>query len=296
MSALKTVGLIAKKHNQAALDLAENVARWLHERGVDTFHLERDQDYNQSEAELKRADLMLVFGGDGSMVNAMKRLIKMKNLNGSAIPIAGVNLGRVGFLLEIPRDNWQSALTSALEQGLRCEKRAMLELALLRGGGELLTEVSANEIVISRGGVARLLALDLALDGEKLLYLRADGLIVSTPTGSTAYNSSAGGPLLHPSLNVFCITPICPFLSSAPPLVFNACSELTIGVGELSSKTYLTSDGQPVCKLQSDDLLKIKGHAGGVTFAQFGMSSYLYKLRGTGLIRDSYLEHRSFKY
>lgn len=295
MSAIKNVGLIAKRHNQTATELAGNVARWLQERGVRTFHLERDQDYSQNEAELKQADLMLVFGGDGSMVNAIKRLTKMKNLEGSAIPIAGVNLGRVGFLLEIPRDGWQVALTQAMEQGVRREKRTMLEMTLLRGGEELLTEVSANEIVLSRGGVARLLALDLTLDGEKLIYVRADGLIISTPTGSTAYNSSAGGPLLHPSLDAFCITSICPFLSSSLPLVFNARSELVIDVGELSSKTYLTSDGQPVCKLQSNDVLKIKGHPGGMTFAQFGMSGYLDKLRGCGLIRDSYVEHKGFK-
>ncbi|MDR1126343.1 MAG: NAD(+)/NADH kinase [Deltaproteobacteria bacterium] len=295
MSAIKNVGLIAKKHNQAAMELAGNVARWLQERGIRTFHLERDQDYNQSEADLKQADLMLVFGGDGSMVNAIKRLAKMKNLDGSAIPIAGINLGRVGFLLEIPKDNWQLVLTRAMEQGVRCEKRTMLELVLVRGGEELLTEVSANEIVLSRGGVARLLALDLTLDGEKLFYVRADGLIISTPTGSTAYNSSAGGPLLHPALAAFCITAICPFLSSTLPLVFNASSELVIDVGELSSKTYLTSDGQPVCKLQSNDVLKIKGRPGGMTFAQFGMSGYLDKLRGTGLIRDSHVEHRCFK-
>ena len=295
MSAINNVGLIAKRHNQTATELAGNVDRWLQERGVKTFQLERDQDYSLREAEIRQADLMLVFGGDGSMVNAIKRLTKMKNLEGSAIPIAGVNLGRVGFLLEIPRDNWQVALTQAMAQGVRREKRTMLELTLLRGGEELLTEVSANEIVLSRGGVARLLALDLTLDGEKLIYVRADGLIISTPTGSTAYNSSAGGPLLHPSLDAFCITSICPFLSSSLPLVFNARSELTIDVGELSSKTYLTSDGQPVCKLQSNDVLKIKGHPGGMTFAQFGMSGYLEKLRGCGLIRDSYVEHKGFK-
>jgi NAD+ kinase len=147
--------------------------------------------------------------------------------------------------------------------------------------------VAVNDVVISRGGLARLLAMDLAVDNKKLAYLRADGLIISTPTGSTAYSSSAGGPILHPSLKVYSVTAICPFLTHPLPLVLCAEAELTALILETSATTFVTIDGQELLRLSPEDVLKVKGIPDGILFASFGFADYFGKLQETGFITDS---------
>ena len=279
---MKKVGLIAKKHNQEAFELAAEVGSWLNGHGVATFSLERNLDFTGEKAEqLRDSDLVLVFGGDGTMINAAKHMVDL------GVPLAGINLGRVGFLLELSRHNWREALLNALQNGFDVEPRMVLRCDLERDGEVICSELATNEIVISRGGMARLIALDLAVNGNKLLYLRADGLIVSTPTGTTAYASSAGGPLLHPSLNAYCATAICPFLNRLQPLVLNGETVFTAKVREISPKTYLTIDGQSLSRLHGGDVINVRGVPGGLKFGLFGVGSYYSKLQSTGIVRDS---------
>lgn len=282
MPSIKKVGLIAKKHNREAFELATEVGTWLRQQGVDTLSLERNLDFTGEKGqELKSADLVLVFGGDGTMISSSKHMV------GTNVPLSGINLGRVGFLLELSRSNWQEALRKAIDSGFKVEPRMVLKCELRRDGELIHSALATNEVVISRGGMARLIALDLAVNGNKLLYLRADGLIVSSPSGTTAYASSAGGPLLHPSLNAYCATPICPFLNRLQPMVLGADTILSAKVREASPKIYLTVDGQSASKLQTGDVISVHGVPDGLRFALFGVDSYYAKLQAIGIVRNS---------
>jgi NAD+ kinase len=282
MQSIKTVGLIEKRQNQAASTLAKTVNSWLQERGISTFYMGKEDELTGNMPECQRnADLVLVLGGDGTMITTAKRLA------GKNIPLAGINLGRVGFLLELTADNWREALSNALQHGFSVEKRVTLQCCLERDGEVLSSSIAVNELVISRGGKARLIAMDMAVDGKKLLYLRADGLIASTPTGTTAYASSAGGPLLHPSLNAYSVTPVCPFFSHLKPLVLSCGTILTIQMREIISKAYLTVDSQSFSRLQCGDVIHIQGLPEGMIFANFGTGDYFTKLQSTGIVQDS---------
>jgi NAD+ kinase len=283
MPYLRTVCLLAKKYNREAAALAETVEKFLLAKGVKVFSLEKAEDYVlHLNADAAGMDLFLVFGGDGTMINAARHLA------GKKIPLAGVNLGRVGFLPELSRTGWQDALTQAMERGFEVDERMLLKGELVRNGEVLKTSTAVNEFVISRGGIARLISMELSAAGRKVLYLRADGLIVCTPTGSTAYAHSAGGPLLHPSLNAYCVMAVCPFLSRFQPLAMNAESVFSVKLcEETGSNTCLSGDGQAVFKLQSGDIVRIKGVPGAFAFARFGLYDYFDKLRSTGMVMDS---------
>jgi NAD+ kinase len=281
MPYLRTVCLLAKKYNSEAAALAETVEKFLLEKGVKVFSLEKAEDY-ALHLNAAGIDLFLVFGGDGTMINAIRHLA------GKKIPLAGVNLGRVGFLPELPRAGWQDALTQAVERGFEVDERMLLKGELVRNGEVLKTSTAVNEFVLSRGGIARLISMELSSAGKKVLYLRADGLIICTPTGSTAYAHSAGGPLLHPSLNVYCVMAVCPFLSRFQPLAMNAESVFSVQLCEEAGvKACLSGDGQAVFKLQPGDVVRIKGIPGAFALARFGLYDYFDKLRSTGMVRDS---------
>lgn len=283
MQAIKTIGLVAKKHNDEAVALADEMSAWLSRRGVSVFLLDRDQAFSREEQSgwLGQADLVLVLGGDGTMINAIKLLA------GKNIPIAGVNLGRVGFLLELSRDTWATALERAITHGFVSEERLMLRCELVRDGNVILSEMATNEAVIARSGIARLVGMDISVGGRPFLYLRADGIIFSTPTGSTAYASSAGGPLLYPALNAYSVTAVCPFMSRLQPLVLGGETDCSLTVREISAKTFLTLDGQHYIKLFDQDVVRLRGVPGAMRLAQFGLAGYLDKLRNGGIVRDS---------
>jgi NAD+ kinase len=280
-SYLRTVGLLAKKHHQEAVALAETVGNFLQQKGVNIFYLDQDADYDGQRSLEAAVDLVLVFGGDGTMINASRYLA------GKNIPVAGINLGRLGFLLELSRADWQDALTKALEHGFEREDRMLVSSEVARAGKILQTSVAANEFVISRGGLVKLIAMELSAFDKKLLYLRADGLIIASPSGSTAYANSAGGPVLHPALNVYSVMAVCPFFTRFQPLVLDAETVFTVKVCEISSSTYLSGDGQRVCKLQHGDIIRIKGIPGGFVAARFGLNDFFDKMQAAGILNDS---------
>lgn len=182
-------------------------------------------------------DLVVVLGGDGTLLSVARSL-------GRAVPILGVNLGNLGFLTEVGRGELYPSLVRVLAGRYRIEERSLLRVEQHRGGGSSQSWDVLNDAVIAKSALARIISLSLAVDGHLVGHFRADGLIVSTPTGSTAYNLSAGGPILTPDLPVAVITPICPHTLSLRPLVVpdTSCLEITLETDR--EEVYLTLDGQ----------------------------------------------------
>lgn len=282
-SNFRTISLVTKNDHTQSSQVAGQIIDWLSARGLNASivdHSGMDDDSGNNE-KLLQSDLVLVAGGDGTTIRTARKLV------GSNIPIVGVNFGRVGFLPELSVDNWRDALGAALDNGLATEPRMALEFRIMRSGKPEARGYAVNDVVLSRGGMARLAAFNLAVDGKKLSYLRADGLIMATPTGATAYASSAGGPLIHPSLNVYSTTAICPFISHMLPLVLGAEATLSVEIREAGSDTFATVDGQELYTLHAGDVLQVKGVPGGMLFGRFGISDYFDKLRYAGFLYDS---------
>jgi NAD+ kinase len=228
---------------------------------------------------LPGADLVLVFAGDGTMVSVARQSL------GRSLPIAGVNFGRVGFLAELSADNWREHLQKALDAGILIERRMSLYWSLNREGHTPLRGEVVNDAVVTRGKVARLVSLHLAVNGRPFVSLRSEGLILSTPTGSSGYACSAGGSLLLPTLNAYVVAAICPYLSSFPPLALSPETVFSVSVGEAVPDLYLTLDGQEAHPLAEGDRLDVYGAPERVLMADFGLKNYFERLCRAGFVQ-----------
>lgn len=224
--------------------------------------------------------LVLALGGDGTFLSAARRLI------GKRAQILGVNLGKVGFLTDVPSHDWRRILEKALEDGVRVEERPLLGFRIERQGQPVCEGEFVNDLVISRGAVARLMRLGLTVGGEKLVSFRADGIIAATSTGSTAYCASAGGPIALPDLDVCLLAPICPFLATFRPLILPSTTEVRIAVEEAKARLYATVDGQQLHALETGDDVVIRKAARGLRVARVDGATFIAKLRDRGFHRD----------
>jgi NAD+ kinase len=220
----------------------------------------------------RQVDLLLVFGGDGTMLRAAREI------DGSETPLLGVNLGGLGFLTGVPASELSSALKHVWAAQFTLESRALIA-ASAHCNGRLVQLTALNDIVISRGVVSRLIQLDVDVDGEPLTRYRCDGLIVSTPTGSTAYSLAAGGALVLPTAEVFSLTPISPHTLTNRSLIVPFAS--TIRVKTISPKpaTILSADGEVVAELSEGDAVTIRRSRRAVRLVQFPDSSFFEALR-----------------
>lgn len=276
---ITSMTLAAKAGNNAAEAMCGTVQAWLKQRQITTRVLRHPDDDILKEAG-ETGDLILVFGGDGTMVSIARRML------GKGIPIAGVNFGKVGFLTELETSSWEAALTDVLANGLKVESRMSLFFTLIRKGETLLQGNVVNDVVVTRGKVARLVNLLLGVNGASFISLRSDGLIISTPTGASGYACSAGGPLLLPTLNAYVVAAICPFLSSFPPMVLRPENIFTVTVGEAASDLYLTLDGQEAHELNEGDILQVRGFPEALQIADFGLKSYFDRLLRAGFVQE----------
>ncbi len=201
-------------------------------------------------AEDAPPDLGLVLGGDGTMLSAA-RLVGIRGT-----PLLCINLGTLGFLTAHPASDAHSISEAFFQGRLKREERRMLEVELHREGRAVVREPILNDAVISRGALARIMDFNLWVGGHPAAVIRADGLIVSTPTGSTAYSLSAGGPILHPSLSAWVITPICPHSLTLRPMVVPSHLKVSVSVGE-TDDAHLTLDGQLAIPVNHGDLLEL---------------------------------------
>jgi NAD+ kinase len=192
----------------------------------------------------------------------------------------------VGFLTQLERDLWRPWLADVLDRGFRTARRLVLKYAVLRGGETVADGLVVNELVISRGELARLVRLALAYDGIDISCLRADGLIVSTPTGSSAYGASAGGPLVHAALEACCVTPVCPFLNSFRPMVFPADGVISVRVEEQAGEVNLTEDGQAGVRLAPGDEVVVTKSPTDLLVVDLGPGAYFEKLKKHGFLTE----------
>ena len=264
-TAIRSVGLCLKPDSPPAGDAARTLEGWLVERGV---RVEADREaarwldtpgHERSEL-VQRVDLMVVLGGDGTL------LAVAREMGCSPVPILGVNLGNLGFLAEVAPEEQLDLLERVLEGDFETVERARLEVVAARGGRELARYLALNDAVITRSDLSRMIDLEMLADGAAVTTYHGDGLIVSTPTGSTAYTLSAGGPILMPGSRVFVLTPICPHTLTQRPIVLPEATRLEIHVFPREGHAQLTVDGQTGLALESGDRVVVAGSTYPVHF------------------------------
>jgi NAD+ kinase len=229
-AAFKTVAVVGKSDATSLPDVLDQLVRALRERGIAilmdplTAGASRSKpDATLEMAELPaRADLAVVVGGDGTLISCARLMAE------KGVPLVGVNLGRLGFLTDIPADGLDAAIASVLAGDFIPEERTLLSGAVRRGSRTLFSTLAMNDIVVSRGAMGSMIEFAVTVDGEFIYSLRADGLIVATPTGSTAYALSAGGPILHPALQAIALVPISPHTLSNRPVAIRGSSRVEV--------------------------------------------------------------------
>jgi NAD+ kinase len=259
----KKIGVIGKYQDARVQEEMRNLCQYLigkeREVFIDSVTAENVSDMGYEVLNRhqlgERVDMCIVVGGDGSLLNAAR------GLSNYDIPLLGYNLGRLGFLTDISPDNMQHQLDEILAGEYFEEPRGLLHTSIYRQG-ELINQSSAfNDVVVHKWNGARMLEYETFIDGQFISSSRSDGLIVSTPTGSTGYALSGGGPILHPSLHAIVLVPICPHTMTFRPIVVYADSEVEIVVKDCNqSEAQVTCDGQINLGLQSDDKILIRRH------------------------------------
>jgi NAD+ kinase len=263
-SSIKRIGVVVKPHEPDALETLCRLTTWLNERGIMLFALpeiERERIEHQTgcaievvaDVELaKHVDLMLVLGGDGTMI-ATGRMV-----GDTEVPVMGVNYGGLGYLAEFPIEELFPALEAILAGQYKVQQRLMLSVELWRGEQLVTRNRVLNDVVVNKSALARIIEIEAYLNEQFVNLFRADGLIVATPTGSTAYNLSAGGPIIFPSMSAVVITPICPFTLSNRPIVVPDDSMIEVRVMTRNEEVALTLDGQVGFPLQAGDRAVIR--------------------------------------
>jgi NAD+ kinase len=235
-----TVGLVPRLAREEAAELAREMVRWLSQRGHQAL-VEEEAGVpgvpGVPGRELAaRADLLVVLGGDGTLIHAAGLCAQRE------VPILGVNLGTLGFLTEVPRDRAFELLEKALAGELPVSRRLMLSVEVRHRGEVLLAGAVLNDAVVSKNALSRLAALEIAVDGRPATTYEADGLIVATPTGSTAYSLSAAGPIVYPTLDAILLTPICPHALTQRPLVLPPGVQIRVRLAS-PEEMFVTLDG-----------------------------------------------------
>lgn len=259
MQQIHNVAIFAKHHDPRCLGIASDLIKWLEARErlplVDP-HLARligHPDVVTEEDIRDQAELVVVLGGDGTLIS-VARLFSGRN-----VPILGVNLGSLGFLTEITIEELYPRLELCLQSTPRVSVRMMLMVTLLREGKQSETYHVLNDVVINKGALARIVDLETRINKQFLTTYKADGLIVATPTGSTGYSLSAGGPIIQPQMSCIVITPICPHTLTNRPIVVTDESIISVTItSSFDEKVYLTLDGQVGIELQEGDSVEVR--------------------------------------
>jgi NAD+ kinase len=255
---MKKIGIIAKNIPEA-LKAAKKLRAWLESRGKKVFvdhetaAALKMQGYDRTEIPAL-VEMLIVLGGDGTLLSAARHVADAH----TDVPIFGVNLGSLGFMAEVSLDELYDNLEKAIAGRLENEERMMLSASVIRSGKSLARYRVLNDAVINKGALARMMELRISVNDSHLTTLRADGLIVATPTGSTAYSLSAGGPIIHPTIHCFVVTPICPHTLSNRPIALPDTVVVAVCLTSISEDVSLTLDGQIGFPLVPNDVVEIK--------------------------------------
>ena len=252
------IGIIAKANIPEPLKITKKLTAWLMQREVEVFiekELGEQIGYANSvdAADIPElVDVILVFGGDGTFLGMARLACK------HGTPILGINLGGLGFLTEVTVEELYPMMERIIQGNFEVEERQMLLTTIHRDKDTLGTYEVLNDVVINKGAVARIIDLAIYIDDSHVTTYKADGIILSTPTGSTAYSLSAGGPIVHPTIPVTIITPICPHTLTNRPLVVSSDMKVEIKVTTQEPDTYLTLDGQIGIRLNTGDIIEVQ--------------------------------------
>lgn len=274
----RRVAVVAKRSSPEAIETAHELAEWLGRRGHEAVLDEASARSRESEIgvpfeSLDSCDLVVVLGGDGTLLSVARALAR-------EVPILGVNMGRLGFLTEVNRTELYPVLTEVLAGNYETEPRSMLDGELSREGRAVHGFRVLNDAVIGKSTLARIIELTIEVHGDLVARYRGDGLIVSTPTGSTAYNLSAGGPIIEPGLPLVVITPICPHTLSQRPIVVPSASRIEIKLETPREEVYLTLDGQEGKSMQFGDVVKLRPSELSVRLVRTTGRTFYDSLRG----------------
>jgi len=251
---VKTVAVVVKRGSSEAVALAQQVrARFPDLELLAEPQLAAATGWSAvpEEEMSRRAELILVLGGDGTLIHAARMV------RGRAVPILGVNLGSLGFLTEVPRSELFARLPEVISGRARLHTRMKLACRLHRGGKVIVEDEVLNDVVINRGAMARIADHEVSLDGQYMTTFKSDGVILATPTGSTAYALAAGGPIVHPALECAVVAPICPHALTQRPFVVPGDQVVNVVLRSPAADVYLTLDGQAGHALQQGDRLEV---------------------------------------
>jgi len=272
-SSITRAGIVVKERLTGAADVVATLAAWLRERGVepiDERQLSRDQIPNA-------VDVVVVLGGDGTLLSMADRIGQA----GRDIPILGVNFGSLGFLTEVRVDELYSSLEAVLNGTARFDVRLMLRAEAMRAGKAVDQRIVLNDVVFTKAALSRMIELAITVDGSAVTAVKADGLIIASPTGSTAYNLAAGGPIVHPAVDALVLTPIAPHTLTQRPIVIPAASvvEVQPKVDSDADEIFVTYDGQTGYPLHQGDVVRVYRAAQTLRLVKAPARTYFEVLR-----------------
>ena len=277
---IRAAGIISKPHQQAICSVVPPLVDWLRGRKIEVFTdhetkacVETTAPAISRETLGDQVDLMIVLGGDGTLLSAARAM------GSHHVPILAVNLGGLGFLTSVTLDEMYPVLDQVLAGKHQVSERMMLDAEILRGGKVAEHQCALNDAVANKAAIARMLDFDVYVNGESVGRYRADGLVVATPTGSTAYSLAAGGPIIEPELDAFVITPICPHMLTNRPLVVPATARIEIDFAAAEEPVYVTLDGQIGFELKPKDRVAITQSASRVSLVRPPSKTYFEVLR-----------------
>jgi NAD+ kinase len=277
---IKRIGIISKPKKAEIREIVPPLIAWLRERQVEVFiDKETGAILESPERSLSRnempgqVDLLIVLGGDGTL------LATARALNRKPVPILAVNLGGLGFLTVITREELYNTLEFVLAGKASVERRVQIEGELVRADEIISSFLALNDVVLNKGAIARIIDFDVLVDNRFVSTFKADGLIVSTPTGSTAYSLAAGGPIVAPAVAAFLVTPICAHTLTNRPLVLPDNVQIEIAVKSQREAAYLTVDGQVGLAAHSDDTVRLRKASSCVDIIQPATKNYFEILR-----------------
>src|SRR6516162_463580 len=278
---IKKIGITSKPKKPEVRDIVPGLEQWLREREIEVYidketsaTLEKPNQCVLTRNEMPgHVDLIIVLGGDGTL------LATARALNRKLVPLLAVNLGGLGFLTVITRDELFPTLERVLAGDFRTERRVQIEAEVVRAGEVISSFLALNDVVLNKGAIARILDFDVRVDGQFISTYKADGLIVSTPTGSTAYSLAAGGPVIAPSVQAFIVTPICAHTLTNRPIVLPDSAQIEVGVKTQRESVYLTVDGQVGIAVRSEDAMHLRRASSVVELIQSPQKDYFEILR-----------------
>lgn len=250
---IKSVGIVVKPGHDEAMATAAELSAWLKSRGIGQSGEPVSADVIHADsAPSLNADLIVVLGGDGTMISTARMI------GDADVLVLGINYGSLGYLTDFRIEEMFPALESIVAGQYEIDRRVMLDAEHWRGRENIATGRVLNDVVINKAALARIIEIDVNLNGLFVNSFRADGLIVSTPTGSTAYNLSAGGPIIYPSMNAVVLTPICPFTLTNRPIVVPDTAEIELKLDNENEGVVLSLDGQTGYPMMAQDRVVIR--------------------------------------